>query len=409
MADPTGKGFPMKAPIVRLAFVGGLAASTAWAQYSSQPPSQVPSQSQAPPAANAQPESAVPPGGTGSSSAASEDTPVYPAASPLPALTPPDQLKAPTMLLPDEPIEPYLLTKENGPFMVWARTFRGLNAERMALALAKELRQEHHLLAYIVRTKDFPGRSLIRGTPPTAPSTLQQPQIKMPEKIRTRDEAAVLIGNEKTMADAAKLLDVVRKIHPKCLKNVSTPFPWRHGLSNAYRTVNPFAPAQTLYPRPPDKLIVQMNKGLRSLANCPGRYSLQVAEFTGRSAIQFGNQKLVTPLLPDLHESPLQTAAADAERLAERLAKSPEIQKLRQPVYVYHDRRSSKVFIGSFDSDRDPAAYEMREALLRVAVQLQNENPKPGLLQRDNSRGRTDIMIVPATGLTDLKDIKAQF
>ena len=84
--------------------------------------------------------------------------------------------------------------------MVLARVFRGVDAERMALALVKELRNEYKLPAYILRTKDFPGKSLMRGTPPTVPSNVMTPDIKMPEKIRTFDEAAVLVGNEKTLA-----------------------------------------------------------------------------------------------------------------------------------------------------------------------------------------------------------------
>ena len=67
--------------------------------------------------------------------------------------------------LPDDPLEPYLLTKENGPFMVLAKVFRGPDAEKMALALCKELRQDFDLPAYILRTKDFPMKSYIRGTP----------------------------------------------------------------------------------------------------------------------------------------------------------------------------------------------------------------------------------------------------
>ena len=43
--------------------------------------------------------------------------------------------------------------------MVLARVFRGVDAERMALALVKELRTEHNLPAYILRTKDFPEKA----------------------------------------------------------------------------------------------------------------------------------------------------------------------------------------------------------------------------------------------------------
>ena len=108
--------------------------------------------------------------------------------------------------------------------MVLARVFRGVDAEQLALALVKELRAEYKLPAYILRTKDFPGKSLMRGTPPTVPSNVMKPDIKMPEKIRTFDEAAVLVGNETTLAGSEKLWKQVRKIKPKCLgEQMSTP------------------------------------------------------------------------------------------------------------------------------------------------------------------------------------------
>ena len=52
--------------------------------------------------------------------------------------------------------------------------------------------------------------------------------------------------------------------------------------------------------------------------------------------------------------SPLKTAHDDAERMADKLAKSPEIQRLGQPVFVYHDRTSSRVFVGAFNSPTTP-------------------------------------------------------
>ena len=55
--------------------------------------------------------------------------------------------------------------------MVLARVFRGADAERMALALVKELRNEYHLPAYILRTKDYPGKSLMRALLPRCRAT----------------------------------------------------------------------------------------------------------------------------------------------------------------------------------------------------------------------------------------------
>ena len=138
----------MKSPIAALALLGTLAASPAPAQAQGQP-----SLFGAPGKPRTSPSS---PGIT----TAPRDDGVIPAANGTPALTPANDLKPPQLNLPDEPIEPYLLTKENGPFMVLARVFRGPQAEKMALALVKELRNEFHLPAYILRTKDYPGPEL---------------------------------------------------------------------------------------------------------------------------------------------------------------------------------------------------------------------------------------------------------
>jgi hypothetical protein len=299
--------------------------------------------------------------------------------------------------LPDEPIEPYLLTKDVGPFMVLAQVFRGPDAERMALALVKELRSQFQLPAFILRTKDYPGKSMIRGVPPTARSEVLKADIGMPEKIRTFDEAAVLVGDEKTLADSEKLLNRVRKLSPKCLEAMPKMFPWRTGLCRAVRTTNPYAPAQTLYQKTFDKLVVQMNGGLRSIVHCAGRYSLQVAEFTGRSAYQFGNQDLALQNLPNVRTSPLRTAAADAEKMADQLARDKDVARLGQPVFVYHDRNGSRVFVGSFSSERDPAAAELRDALMKLAVPLADHK---------RSRSALDTMIVPAIALTDVGQLK---
>jgi hypothetical protein len=315
-------------------------------------------------------------------------------------LTPASDLKDPQMVLPDEPIEPYLLTKKDGPFMVIARVFRGPDASRLALVLAKELRTEYGLPAYIFQKKVFPGGSMLRGVPPTVPSEVMAPDVKLPEKIRTIDEAAVLVGNAQTFAEQEKLWRDVRKIQPRCLEKMSSPFPWRKGLNSALRTTNPYIPAQNLYPRTQDKLVMQMNNGLHSVVHCPGQFSLQVAEFSGRSTFDFNTPGGPTHILTNLKESPLRTAHDDAERMAEKLAKSPEIQALGQPVYVYHDRATSKVFIGSFNAPQDPNAVNIRRQLVKDAYVLSDK--------KQRGRGATDTMIVPALALTDLSVIKSK-
>ncbi len=324
---------------------------------------------------------------------APKDPDVVPATTVLPTPVAPDQIKPATITLPTDPIEPYLLTKNEGPFMVMAKTFRGPDAERYALALVLELRRDYGLPAYILRTKDFPKLSNIRNVPPTAPAYIDRPHLTDPEKVRTYDEAAVLVGNEKTLDDQQALWHKVKKIRPKCLNQMPGIFVWREGLGKALRTTNPFVPAQNIYPgRKRDPLIAQMNGGPRSIFYCPGRYTLQVAEFGGRAS--FNPQDPRFQGNDFLKKSPLATAAENAERLAEALAKDPEVQKTGFQPYVYHDRTTSRVTIGSFQSPNDPSAVQLRQILLRRAVDLSQNSKK--------------TMIVPAPYLTDLEPIKSE-
>ena len=339
-------------------------------------------------------------GGKKSAANAPRDPDVKPANTVLEP-TPLDQLQPGNIALPEVAIEPYLLTRENGPFMVHARTFRGSDAERYALALVLELRNDYGLPAYVLRKKDFPHGSYIRNTPPTAPSGMPKPDLQAPERYRSYDEASVLVGNEKTIQDANNLLHRVKKIRPKCLKDMPTPFHWRNNtLKYALVTANPFVPAQDLFPGRRDRLVDKMNEGSNSIYHCPGRYSLEIASFSGRSTFDVKGAEMAG--LNILKKSPLATAADDAERLAENLAKIPEIQSTGQPLYVYHDRQSSRVFIGAFNSPNDPNAAKLREYLVKNAVMIMDrKDAKTGRPIAKYNRG-IDKMIVPATFLTDL-------
>jgi len=59
------------------------------------------------------------------------------------------------------------------------------------------------------------------------------------------------------------------------------------------------------------------------------------------------------------------------------------------------------VFLGSFQSDNDPTAVQVRERLVRMAGELAARTAK--------GSAKAQPMIVPATMLTDLSVIKAQF
>jgi hypothetical protein len=397
----------MKPPFAMMALTATLAATIALAQAPIPPPSG------GPPAASRnagglRPVTSVPPlsptgatssiGGGGSTGPASAPAPtrtdnrVFEASSPLPAPVIPDANQPPNIALPNDPIEPFLLTRDAGPFMVMAKTFRGPDAERWALALVLELQNEHHLPAYILRTRDFPMRSNIRNVPPTAPDGVRKPYLTEPEKSRTHDEAVVLVGNEKTLKASEILLHRVKKIKPKCLNQMHSIYQWRQGLATALRTTNPYVPAQELFPSKGDQLVTKLNSGPYSVFRCPGRYTLQVAEFGGRSTFNVEDKRFKNPLISD---SPLEQAYDNAEKLAEVLAKDPEVRKTGCLPYVFHDRTTSRVMMGAFNSPDDPGAVKLRNAMIQLVIPLAKKQSK------------NEMMIVPAPSLTDVEVLRA--
>ena len=131
---------------------------------------------------------------------AKADPKVFPAETVLPAPTPPDQIKPATIALPTDPIEPYLLTKEAGPFMVMAKTFRGPDAERYALALALELRQRLRPARLHPPDQGLPDAEQHPQRPAHGPRRTSTSRTSpSPRRSGRYDEAAVLVGNEKTL------------------------------------------------------------------------------------------------------------------------------------------------------------------------------------------------------------------
>jgi hypothetical protein len=323
------------------------------------------------------------------------DSNVKPSGFVVPSPVNNDDQAPPNVKLPAEPIEPYLLTQENGPFMVNAHAFKGPCADKYAQMLAMELRSQFGLPAYVLRPKDFPLRSNIRGVPPTANRGINRPLPGLPELARIKDEALVLVGNEKTLADSKKLLNHVKRLRPACLDTIPESFPWRKGkgLKFAMCTTNPFVPAEVLFTNTPDLMIKKINQGPHNIYTCPGKYTIQVAEFAGRKQMVTEKQPEKAFSFFELQHSPLAKAADDAERLAEALAKDKDVRQTGYVPYVFHDRFSSKVYMGAFNSPDDPAAGRLHGDLTKLSFVLTTNHV-------------TDVPIVPAGAMTDVNEIK---
>lgn len=300
------------------------------------------------------------------------------------ALIPRDQVKPANVPLPVDPIDPYLVNKRVGPFMISVQVFQGPQAIQFAQALVMELRRDYQLPAYVWPRKLKPGNSNIRDVNPTAPPEVQVGKIDDAARMRTLDEAIVLVGDCKSQDEAESLLKQVKKISPAFLSNVPSIMPWRKkDLRRSFVTVNPLVSSQDLYAARRDPLIDRMNKSEFGISNCRGQYTLQVTEFTGRSQWTNGG---VGGFIRDskeeadkkLKESPLMTAGEDAELLAKSLMADKRFQKLGVRPYVMHDRYGSRVLVGEFKDRNDPKIASLNEALRVIVLDMnvQLNDPK---------------------------------
>src|SRR5579859_1988928 len=110
----------------------------------------------------------------------------------------------------------------DGPFHVVVCTFQGPQAQRRAYLLGTELRRSYGLPVYCyegpVRN---PGASLQVGS-----------------KTASRHRVTVMVGNAKTLAEARKIRDRVKRIAPKSLQGISG---YPANLRHSYLTTNPIA------------------------------------------------------------------------------------------------------------------------------------------------------------------------
>ena len=193
----------------------------------------------------------------------------------------------------------------------------------------------------------------------------------------TIKEIAVVVGNFPAIddPDAQKALQKLKSADPECLHsnqgNAAWP-DWRSRqasvkdlpqfierrkqtgpLAHAFITRNPLLPEDYFAPKGGlDELVVKMNKNVKhSLLDCPGKYTVQVAHFTGEVII---NQNEIRAIETGAKAGPESTkqGLADAAEKAHELTEALRIKGYE--AYEFHDRYASLVTVGSFDSVGTP-------------------------------------------------------
>ncbi|MBX7072468.1 MAG: hypothetical protein K1X71_04920 [Pirellulales bacterium] len=307
------------------------------------------------------------------------------------------------------PERTYSLKDTNGPWMILAVTFSGDGAEKQARELVLEIRKRYKLPAYMhAMSIDLADAG-----------TLGYDRNGQPRKMKYQSgeeisEIAVLVGDYPAVDDpqAQRDLDRIKELSPDCLKmkegkQVSRPLAalrfmqkqiqsgfvdenrsafienvkaGRGPLGNAFVTTNPLLPREYFVPNGLDRETVQMNEGLKfSLLDCKKRYSVRVATFTGEVIID--PKKIKEIESGRQMTSKLVHAAEDAHDMVAALrAKGVE-------AYEFHDRYSSVVCVGSFDSIGNQLAdgrTELHPAINQIMRQFGAQSAAPGATQANS-------------------------
>jgi hypothetical protein len=308
----------------------------------------------------------------------------------LPTGIQPEQLSTSTERTPPNPSP---LPAEAGPWLICAAHFTGFEGADLAKHLVEELRNKHHLRAWIYnradeerRKQDEEWEQYKKRFPPNVPLRRKF--------VRIQDEWAVLVGDFKDFEAASKFLPRVKSLpipdlkladsrrcpfdvftyqemDPKSKQMVS-----KKGLVSPYHLAmavrNPLTatnPQQTNW----DSIWPKLNAYEDySLLKNPKSFTLLVKKYSGGASITAGSGETGTSSskgflgflgLGDSNRGEaLNAAGAQAHELA-RFLRDPK--RFGFDAYVLHTRTSSIVTVGAFSSPTDPE-------LLRVKRQIAN-------------------------------------
>jgi hypothetical protein len=259
------------------------------------------------------------------------------------------------------------LTQDRGPWLIVAASFSGNGAEKQASDLATELRNQFRMAAYVHEMNfkfgdENPGQGLNNYGAPT------RRRYRLGDQAR---EIAVLVGDFPSIDDpeAQKTLNRIKTLEPKALdvdaKQTTQSMAQvrrfedallekvgksrkRGPMGQAFLTRNPLLPVEYFVPKGVDAFVAKMNEGVEhSLLDCPGRQTIKVATFRGKSILQTSAQndqaeKSFWGRKKKDDDNPLIEAAENAHLLTK------ELRDHGWEAYEFHDRTESIVTIGSF-------------------------------------------------------------
>jgi hypothetical protein len=290
-----------------------------------------------------------------------------------------------------DPDKVYRLSEENGPWMILACSFSGEAADEQARELVLELRKRYKLPAYIYeRTFD-----LSDGNPSRGVDRFGEPLKTQYRRGNRFEEIAVLVGDYPAVdhPDAQETLRKLKYCQPEALKlekNKPTAMNLaalrliqktvlapgnekkkKGPMGHAFITTNPLLPDEYFVPKGLDPLVVKANEGVEHcLLDCPGKYTVQVAHFTGNVVLKPQEVEAI-----ESGRKELKSGLAEAAEKAHKLTKA--LRAKGYEAYEFHDRYASLVTIGSFDSVGTPRPDGKIEINPQIRAIIDNFKAKP--------------------------------
>ena len=279
-----------------------------------------------------------------------------------------------------DPAKQYTLQEEHGPWIIMACSFNGERREQQAHDLVLELRKRYCMEAFAYCHKfdlDDPNGNVdpLCRSPHrhTYHIVTENPKAFGDGAIK---EIAVVVGNFSSIddPDARRTLQKLKAADPECLHATQEDSQsrslalWRTlqagvrdrlpefvegrkqtgPLAHAFLTRNPLRPDDCFATKAGvDDFILKINKNVKySLLDCPGKYTVQVAHFTGEVILNQNEIREIESGIKPGPESTKQTLATAAEKAHEL---TEALRMKGYEAYEFHDRTSSQVTVGHFD------------------------------------------------------------
>lgn len=269
----------------------------------------------------------------------------------------------------------YALTKRHGPWMIMVASFNKPPDNEKTEGMSPMQAAEE--LVFELRRKGIPAYTYAQDEEYGSLTTVDR-RAQGEHKAKTRNWAGgicVLAGNYKSSNDpvAQRTLKFIKTYQPQFLRDVDAQAQAGQGqiitrsqsggvfrtsanrpgpLSGAFMTTNPSLTEEDLALRKRDPFILRLNTGSDySLMQNPAKFTVVVATFQGKSEIfNEGSEHKVQPV-----SSNLSNAAERAWELCTALRRAKSYGYDRDyEAWIFHDRYSSIVTVGSFESKDDP-------------------------------------------------------